>query len=205
MDEEDGIMTAYASTFGNIDYADDIIMPGAFDKTISERRPVDIKFLYQHDHTRPLGVHTKFELAPEGLKMTSKFALSTQLGRESYELAKMGAFGGVSIGFQIPRGKVTFTDGGVREIHEVKLHEVSLVTFPCNPEAKIQGIKSSRDFETLIKEEFGVERAEARKMYQNMRSLAVVEESATQADSEDLKSRDLVNTLQELIKTFNNK
>ena len=198
--KEDGTMVAIASTFGNMDLADDIIMEGAFDKTLSERNPKDIKFLYQHDHTRPLGVNAKFEITPQGIVMTSKFALATQLGRESYELAKMGAFGGVSIGFQIPRGKTTFTGDGVREIHEVKLHEVSLVTFPCNPQARIESVKgNSRDFSTLIKEEFGVDRKKADSIYQTIKSLAVEEQPSTQADvKEDVESAEFIKSLEQL-------
>lgn len=207
MAEEEGVMHSLASTFGNIDLVDDIIMPGAFDKTLQERDPKDIKFLYQHDPSQPLGVHTGFRVTDRGVEMTSKFALGTQLGREKYELAKMGAFGGVSIGFLVPRGKSTFTDAGIREIHEVKLLEVSLVTFPANPQASIQSVKGKADMLRLIRTEFGVDAQRAAGMYEAIKALAEDEpgdHSTTQA-ADDVESREVVHSLQELVNKLKSK
>jgi hypothetical protein len=54
-----------------------------------------------------------------------------------------GTLGGMSIGFEIPKNKSEVIEGGIRVIREVKLWEVSLVTFPAQPKATIESVKSA--------------------------------------------------------------
>lgn len=149
--DNEGVIVAKASTMGNIDHDGDIIMPGAFKKTLAEKGAKNVRFLYQHDFTQPLGIIEELKVVDDYLEMRARFALKTQRGRDNYELAKMGAFGGMSIGFSIPGNKTRIRSDNIREINEVNLHEVSLVTFPANEMAKIQSVKQNT-FERLVSE-----------------------------------------------------
>lgn len=135
VNHEKRLIEGYASTFGNKDRVDDIVQPGAFKKTISERfddgRKKDIKVLWQHFH--PIGLPIHMEEDEKGLYTVSKIA-NTPQGDEALALAAEGVIDKMSIGYDIiksePKGKVNL-------LHELKLYEYSLVTFPANEEASI--------------------------------------------------------------------
>lgn len=148
---EDGIFTikGYASTFGNVDEGGDIVEKGAFNGVEKE-----MPLLWQHDSWRPIGV---IEVLPEdekGLPIVAKVNLKVRNGVEAMELVKQGAVKSFSIGYRVVESEV---DKGVRRLQKLKLHEVSLVTFPMNVEAGITGFKSAgeltkREFETALRE-----------------------------------------------------
>lgn len=156
-----GEMVATASTFNSVDEEGDVILPGAFSKTLSEHAASHFKFLYQHDPFYPLGVIESLIQTEKGLEMRAKFAMNSPFAKDKFELARMGAFGGVSIGFSIPAGKSRIRADGVREIQEVKLMEVSLVTFPANTQAKIQGLKGEGKLATDLQKSFGLSATDA--------------------------------------------
>lgn len=132
----------YAATW-DLDSVDDVIKPGAFQKSIKEGFPAGrIKVLWQH--YKPLGMPEVIEEDKKGLFVRGKVS-KTQLGTEALELMSDGAVDRMSIGFTIPAGKSFFNDEGQREIHEVKLFEFSPVTFPANENAVITGVKSLQE------------------------------------------------------------
>lgn len=142
---EDGTFTGYGSVFGVKDSYDEIVVSGAFTDSIAVRKPA---LLWQHRSGEPIGVWTQIEEDNIGLKMTGKLALKTQRGAEAYELLKMGAVTGLSIGFQTREDaydKVT----GIRTLKKVDLWETSLVTFPANDAARVQSVKSIEEIESL--------------------------------------------------------
>jgi HK97 family phage prohead protease len=116
---------------------------GAFAKTIAERGD-KVKFLYQHDSAQPIGRATTLREDSNGLY--AEFQVSaTALGNDVLELVRDGTLDGLSIGFVPVRDVVT--DGGAM-VHrsEVKLREVSSVTFPAYEDALITGVRNaSRD------------------------------------------------------------
>jgi HK97 family phage prohead protease len=61
---------AYASTFGNMDHHDDVIMKGAFIESLKKRNP---KLAYQHDVTKLVGVITAAEEDDKGLLVRGEF------------------------------------------------------------------------------------------------------------------------------------
>jgi len=136
----DGVIIGYGAVFENVDNGNDIIKKGAFTRTLNSGGQV--KMLWQHKKDEPIGVWTDIKADDYGLLMTGQLALSTQKGRDTYELVKMGALDGLSIGF------ITLDESynlaGQREINEVKLKEVSVVTFPCNEEATVLAVKSDK-------------------------------------------------------------
>lgn len=142
-----GIFKGYASTFGNVDRDDDIIVKGAFGRIDEPKR---VKLLWQHNMAEPIGIWTKMHEDDKGLYVEGQLALKTQRGAEAYELMKMGALGDMSIGFRTldaEAGRVEGTSGkaarSVRRIKKVKLYEVSVVTIPANPLATVDAVKAA--------------------------------------------------------------
>ncbi len=135
---EERTFEGYASTFGNVDQVGDIIMQGAFTKTIQERFPKgDIKILWQH--YEPLGMPIEIREDENGLYVKGRIS-KTALGDDALELMRDGVVNRMSIGFSIV--KADFDDQtGNRIIREVKLWEFSPVTFPANEKAVITAVK----------------------------------------------------------------
>lgn len=129
------IIRAYASTW-DLDQGNDVIHKGAFKKTISERLS-RIKVLRNHDSLlgRPISAIED----GNGL-LTESYIGKHDLGEEALILAKDNILDSLSIGYSIPSGKSNY-DGDVRNIHEVKLFEWSIVDFPMNEAARILDVK----------------------------------------------------------------
>lgn len=142
VDSEERIVEGYASTYDE-DQVGDIVMPGAFRKSLQERFPAGkIKLLWQH--SEPLGVPIEMYEDSKGLYVKCRVS-RTQLGDDALQLVKDGVIDRFSIGFSIPRGKATIEEGtDIRRIHEVKLYEVSLVTFAANEAAVLTAVKALR-------------------------------------------------------------
>jgi len=132
-----GTFAGYGSVFGNRDRDGDIVAPGAFAESLKASLPA---LLWQHDQKSPIG---RFDVVREdkrGLYVRGRLSMSGR-GREAYDLLKMGALNGLSIGFvtkEAARDKVS----GARTIMKADLMEVSLVTFPANELARVQAVKS---------------------------------------------------------------
>lgn len=147
----DGHVEGYASTFHNIDYGYDKIMPGAFKKTIKEKKglwPV----LAGHDSEKQIGWNR--EAAEDDHGLAVKFELDIHNNDEAlkrHSLAKkasdIGAESGISIGFQIIKwepGEDEDDKGSTiryRKIREIRMWEHSMVTFPMNSLAMVTGVK----------------------------------------------------------------
>ena len=103
-DDEDknyGTFEGYGSVFGNKDLGNDVIEAGAFTKSLKRRKPQSVKLLYQHKSDMPIGVFDSIKEDQHGLVVKGRLALKTQAGAEAYELLKMGALDGLSIGFRV--------------------------------------------------------------------------------------------------------
>lgn len=131
-----------ASTFGNLDKQGDVIVNGAFKKTIvdPERK---VKFLNQHNSDQPIGVIDKLLETDEGLFMMARMPRENSLVKDLVPLLQMGAISDFSIGFLVVEADIT--PDGNRTIKEIDLVEISLVTMPANPKAKITGVKSDEE------------------------------------------------------------
>lgn len=137
--KEDGTFSGYASKFHLVDQGGDIVLPGAFTKSLVARRP---KMLWGHDLDRPIGAWSVVEEDGTGLKVEGKLLLTTTLGREVYELMKAGIVDSLSIGYLTRKSE---TRGGNRGLIEVDLFEISVVTFPMLEAATIEAVKSIND------------------------------------------------------------
>ena len=166
--EDNGIFRGYASIFGNEDQGNDIVQKGAFTKSLEQRPASKVKMLFQHKTDEPIGVFTEIYEDQKGLFVKGQLAMGTQKGRETYELLKMGALDGMSIGFKADPTKQSYNENkrGVRTLKEVDLMEISLVTFPMNEQAMVQSIKgnskSIREWEKILRDAGGLSRTEAK-------------------------------------------
>lgn len=134
---ETGTFTGIASSYGKLDLANDVVMHGAFAKTLKDRDSIPI--LYQHDQREPIG-KGRLEDTPDGLLIHGKLSLtSNPTAQKAYALLKDEVLRGLSIGYEVVRKDVK---SGIRYLKEIKLFEVSLVTFPCCEQALVSGVKS---------------------------------------------------------------
>ncbi|MFZ6726170.1 HK97 family phage prohead protease [Undibacterium sp. MH2W] len=140
---DNGMFAGMGSVYSVVDQGDDIVAPGAFAdslKSWSEKGRMPA-LLWQHNQREPIGAYTKMQETDAGLYVEGQLCLKTQRGAEAYELMKMGALSGLSIGF-ITRDYSVDQKTGVRTIKAADLMEVSPVTFPMNDDARIQVVKS---------------------------------------------------------------
>ena len=127
----------YASLFGAADQGGDIVGTGAYAASLS-RAATDgrkVKMLWQHDPAQPIGVWDEVREDATGLWVKGRILDTTQKGREAAALIEAGAIDGLSIGYRTV--KATKTDRGQRLLTELELWEVSLVTFPMLPTARV--------------------------------------------------------------------
>ena len=163
-----GTFTGYGSIFGNEDQGSDIMQKGAFTKSLEQRPASKVKMLYQHKTDEPIGVFEDMYEDEKGLFVKGRLAMGTQKGREAYELLKMGALDGMSIGFRADPDKQGYNENkrGTRTLKEVDLMEISLVTFPMNERALIENVKASqksiREWEKILREVGNLSRTEAK-------------------------------------------
>ncbi len=133
-------MSGHASIFGNVDSFGTRFMPGAFKKTL-KRNKGQIRFLRDHDWSRVLGPMVELEEDAKGLAFRARFS-DTSLADETRTLVADKALTDLSIGFQTKKSKFD-EDAEVRDIIEVDLWEVSVVTFGANDKTKIEAVRAT--------------------------------------------------------------
>lgn len=144
--QKEGIITGYAATFHKKpDLGGDIILPGAFLETIKNGgvNGNGIKFLWQHIHTRPIGVPIEIREDNKGLFVKSQFGMETQDGHDAFVWAEMKAIDGFSIGYKIFDHREPDNSKTKRILIKLGLYEKSLVTFAMNPRAGITNVKTA--------------------------------------------------------------
>ena len=149
--DQDGTFEGYASVFGVVDQGMDVVARGAFMKTLGKRR---VKMLWQHDMAQPIGVWDEIQEDERGLFVRGRLLKEVDKGREAMALLRAGAIDSMSIGYRTIEA-VPEADGRVRKLTEVDLYEISLVTFPMLPDAKVTAVKSIktiREFERALRD-----------------------------------------------------
>ena len=139
---DEGMFTGLASTYGNVDLGGDMILAGAFTKTLAEKGG-RVPLLNGHDTRSPIGVATIMD-SPQGLIVKGELVLEADGAKSAYALLKKGVIRGLSIGYDTMKSTM---DGGVRKLSELKLWEISLTAFPMNPDAMVTAVKSEHDAE----------------------------------------------------------
>lgn len=145
-DEKNSIVKGYGSYFGNKDADNDIIVKGAYQKTIKENGE-RVKYLYQHNMMQPIGKMNELYEDEKGLVFVAEIP-KTSLGKDVIELMKAGIITENSVGI-LPIVKQD--KGDYRELKEVKLFEISAVTLAANDQAKIMDVKGEVEIEDIEK------------------------------------------------------
>jgi uncharacterized protein len=140
VDVKGRIITGYLSNFDNKDYDDDVIVKGAFKKTISERGSKTF-FLNQHEWKQPHGFFKVLVEDSKGLYFESNPLIDTSYSIDTMKLYEAGIIKEHSIGFVTEKSDYDQKEK-VRYIKEVKLYEGSNVTMGANPETPFTGFKS---------------------------------------------------------------
>lgn len=139
---EDGLFEGYASLFGAPDLGKDVVMPGAFAQSLARRGSGGIKLLWQHDPAEPIGRWLTVAEDGRGLFVRGRLNLAVGRAREIHALLRDGAIDGLSIGFRAVKAR-TDPRSRLRRLVEVDLWEISVVTFPMLPDARIRSVKAA--------------------------------------------------------------
>lgn len=163
-----GVIQGYASLFGQQDQGGDVVMPGAYKASLAriaaEGRTV--KMLWQHDPSHPIGVWDEVREDAKGLFVKGRLLTDVEKGKEAAALLSAGAIDGMSIGYRT----VSASRGakGERLLEELELWEVSIVTFPMLPTARVDAVKaaemSEREFERMLTRDAGLSRSVAHRL-----------------------------------------
>lgn len=144
--QEDGFFSGYGAVFGNIDWYNDVILPGAFTASLAKWRAKNKMppVLWNHNNSEPIGVYTNIYEDEKGLFVEGKLLVDdVPRAKSTHALLKAGAIDGLSIGYSTK--KANQQGNGVRELVEVELGEISIVTQPANERSIITSVKSKLD------------------------------------------------------------
>lgn len=184
--ETDGTFTGHASIFGEMDSYRDIVLPGAFQKSLQEdfiAKGRKVPMLWQHDPKSPIGVYTEIKEDKIGLYVEGQCNMDVQKGREAHSLMKQGALSGLSIGYDTVISE--WDEKAItRKLMEVSLWEVSPVTFPAGDGARVSSVKSIglmenlSDVEDYLREE-GFSKSESLALVARIKAIASRRDSAS--------------------------
>ena len=120
------------ATTARQDRVGDIVLPqGA-------RYELPLPLLFAHNHSEPVGAVTEAHVSAAGIRVRAKLTRGVARADEVWQLVKDGALS-LSVGFQ-PIRSTPMPNGGVR-FDEWSWHELSCVSVPANPDARVQVAK----------------------------------------------------------------
>ena len=141
--QEDGFFSGYGAVFGNVDWYNDVILHGAFQKSLQrwEEKGKMPPVLWNHNDGEPIGVYTNIYEDEKGLFVEGRLLIDdVPRAKSTHALLKAGAIDGLSIGYKTK--KANQQTNGIRELIELDLGEISIVTMPANEESLITSVKS---------------------------------------------------------------
>lgn len=133
--DAEGRFSGYASVFNRLDSGGDIVLRGAFAKSLAKRRG-RIRLLFQHDPKEPVGIWEALEEDEHGLFASGKLVPGVPRAEALKRLIENRALDGLSIGFRTVKASRE-AGTGHRRLSEIDLYEISIVTFPMMEEARI--------------------------------------------------------------------
>ncbi len=139
----DGLFEGYASLFGEPDLDGEVVLPGAFARSLAMRPASRVRMLFQHDPCEPVGLWLSIREDRRGLKVRGKLVPSVTRARELTGLIRNGGIDGLSIGFRTLSARRR-AGTRLRELIALDLWEISIVTFPLHPGARIAPARSAR-------------------------------------------------------------
>lgn len=169
-----GVITGYASIFGNVDLGGDVISKDSPFKEFAKTPDGKVLTLFQHDASGwsvsgglPIGL-SDVEQNQKGLKFRTELVMDDPFVQRVYTHMKAGTLRGMSIGYDILPGGAKFLESGVRELNALKLWEISVVTFGMNPKASVDTVKSAvqkvrsvRELEDLLRDAASLSKTQA--------------------------------------------
>lgn len=150
--DAEGVFEGYASVFDITDQGFDVVRRGAFQKSLDSGRPV--RMLWQHNPDEPIGVWEEVREDDRGLFVRGRLVMDVPRAKAAASLLKAGAIDSMSIGYRTIEA-MPGENPRIRELTEVQLLEVSVVTFPMLPAAKVTDVKSIRtirEFERALRD-----------------------------------------------------
>jgi HK97 family phage prohead protease len=121
--------------------------------------------LWQHDASEPIGVWTAIREDARGLYVEGRLAKGVARARDALELMRGGGLDGLSIGFRTVKARKDARTG-LRHVIEADLWEISVVTFPMLPQARVSSVKATlptiREFERWLTRDAGLSRTAAK-------------------------------------------
>lgn len=131
----------YAAVFDRVDRGGDVVRAGAFARSL--KRGGEVPLLWQHRPGMPIGRIEYVREDRRGLRVIGRLSAGAA-GREAAALLKEGAVSGLSFGYRVRAARGPSTSSGraePRELTELELIEVSLVTFPMQPKARVHAVE----------------------------------------------------------------
>jgi HK97 family phage prohead protease len=126
----------YAAVFGRPDRGGDVVKAGAFERSLGHGT-ARVPLLWQHNPARPIGRIEYLKEDGRGLRVIARLS-EGKAGREAATLLKEGSLRGLSFGYRVRSAKA----GAPRELTELDLVEVSLVTTPMQPRARVHAVEA---------------------------------------------------------------
>jgi hypothetical protein len=140
--DADGRFCGYASLFGRVDLSGDVVMPGAFARTLRLRGPQGIGMFLEHDPAGPIGTWQVMEEDRRGLWVEGRLGGGADAARVGAAM-RAGMLDGLSIGFRTVAADED-RRARVRRLIEIDLWEVSVVVAPMLPEARARAAGDGR-------------------------------------------------------------
>jgi HK97 family phage prohead protease len=174
--DAEGTFEGYLSVFGNVDHDDDVVLPGAFKRTLKEWGEKNLMpaMFWGHNTDEPIGEWMKMKEDEHGLHVKGRLWLrnATEAVRKAYNLIRSNTVKGLSIGYSVLKYKFRELESGlrVRDLQAVRLYEGSIVPFAANEEAYVTDAKNlvrngvvadPREFEKLLRDA-GLSRTQAK-------------------------------------------
>jgi HK97 family phage prohead protease len=204
-----GSFSGYGSVFNNIDLGGDIVLGGAFTKSLQGwKEKGELPAMYGfHNSNNPIGDWLMMEEDSKGLRVKGELWVKGNKRIEqavvAHNIMKGTGPKGLSIGYYAKEWEdIEFNGGMVRQLKEIELLEVSVVGFAMNPKAQVEAVKSSklltkRDIERILRDA-GLSKSKA-KAFIATGYKALEQDAKSELDSEGCDgSLDLTGVLERL-------
>ncbi len=159
-DAEEGTFEGHAAIFGKLNSFGEIVIPGAFKKTIKNRSKHKVRMLRQHQQSSIIGVWEELREDSEGLFVRGKLLTEIQAAKETLILLKAKALDGLSIGFRTILEEFDHKKKHINLL-EIDLFEISLVAIPSQAAAVVTSVRAMSPEEITTKRDLEVALREA--------------------------------------------
>lgn len=167
-DGKQGVFEGYASVFGNTDSDGDIILPGAFKKTLETQTRKVAMFFNHRQWEIPVGKWDSMQEDTKGLFVRGQLTPGHSGATDLKAAMLHGTVEGMSIGFSVNKDDYSVGANGGYVFKNISwLKEISVCTFPANELAavdsmkSIDGIETIRDVEDWLRESAGLSKSQA--------------------------------------------